>query len=103
MLWDLHVAAVAADAPALEVGPASSVLAAFDAPADGDAESARAERTVLHVRLLVLLGTPIGELFDLDALAEDCATDGRYSCMMTSSPLGIQGGIGSPPNAIAIK
>lgn len=102
-LWDLHVSAVASDTPALEVGPASAVLPDFDAPADGDPVLARAERTTLHVRLLVLLGMPIGELFDLEALAGDCAADGRYSCMLTSAPLNLPNGVGSPPNAVAIK
>jgi kynurenine formamidase len=102
-LWDLHVSAVASDTPALEVGPASAVLPDFDAPAYGDPVLAHAERTTLHVRLLVLLGMPIGELFDLEALAGDCAADGRYSCMLTSAPLNLPNGVGSPPNAVAIK
>jgi kynurenine formamidase len=102
-LWNMHVSAVASDTPALEVGPASAVLPDFDAPVDGDPVLARAERTTLHVRLLVLLGIPIGELFDLEALAADCAADGRYSCMLTSVPLNLPGGIGSPPNAVAVK
>jgi kynurenine formamidase len=103
VLWDLRVSAVASDTPALEVGPASAVLPAFDAPADGDPEQARADRTTLHVRLLVLLGIPIGELFELEALAADCAADGRYTCFLTSAPLQLTGGAASPPNAVAVK
>jgi kynurenine formamidase len=102
-LWDMHISAVASDTPALEAGPSSAVLPGFDAPTDGDPVQARAERTILHVRLLVLLGMPIGELFDLEALADDCAADGRYSFMLTSAPLNLPGGIGSPPNAVAVK
>ena len=57
----------------------------------------------MHARVLALLGIPLGEFFDLDALAEDCAADGVYDFFFTSAPLGIPGGIGSPPNALAIK
>jgi kynurenine formamidase len=103
LLWDLHISAVASDTPALEVGPASAVLAAFDEPVDGDPVLARAFRSTLHVRLLVLLGMPIGELFELEALAGDCAADGRYACLITSAPLQLPGGAASPPNAIAVK
>jgi hypothetical protein len=45
----------------------------------------------------------LGELWHLDALAEDCATDGVYEFMVTSAPLNLTGGVGSPPNALAIK
>jgi hypothetical protein len=58
---------------------------------------------MLHFSLLGLLGIPIGELFDLDALAEDCAADGRYTCLLTSAPLNLSAGVASPPNALAIK
>jgi hypothetical protein len=57
----------------------------------------------LHTRVLALLGIPLGEFFDLDALADGCARDGRYEFLFTSAPLGIPGGIGSPPNALAIR
>lgn len=102
-LWDMQLSAVASDTPALEVGPASAVLPDFDAPIDGDRALSRAYRTTLHVRLLVLLGMPIGELFELEALASDCAADGRYSCLVTSAPLRLPGGVASPPNAVAVK
>jgi hypothetical protein len=57
----------------------------------------------VHTALLPLLGMPIGEFFVLDALAEDCAADGRYTCMFTSAPLHLRRGVASPPNALAIK
>jgi len=44
-----------------------------------------------------------GEMFDLSALAADCATDGRYACLFVSAPLNIPRGVASPPNALAIK
>ena len=39
----------------------------------------------------------------LEGLADDCAEDGRYDFFITSAPLNIPGGVGSPPNALAIK
>ena len=57
----------------------------------------------VHTALLGLLGLPIGELWDLDALAEDCAADGRYEAMLTSAPLHLRAGAASPPNALAIR
>ena len=58
---------------------------------------------LLHYRALPLLGLPLGELFVLAPLAEDCARDGRYEFMVVSAPLHLEGGIASPPNAVAIK
>lgn len=87
-LWDHGVAAIAVDNPGVEpFGPSG-------AGNSGDS---------VHTRVLALLGIPLGEFFDLDALADDCAADGIYEFLFTSKPLGIPGGLGSPPNAIAIK
>jgi kynurenine formamidase len=83
-LWDLHVAAVAADNPALEAWPPIS-----------DAE-------FMHRRLIPLLGMPIGELWYLEDLAAGCAADGCYDFFFTSAPLNVPGGVGSPPNALAV-
>jgi len=86
-MWDHHVAALAADSPSIEVMP-------FDmARPDG----------FLHYRLLSLLGMTLGELWTLDALADDCATDRVYEGLLTSAPLNKAGGSGSPANALAIK
>jgi hypothetical protein len=57
----------------------------------------------LHFRALPLLGLVFGELFDLEALAEDCARDGVYECFFVGKPLMLPGGVGSPANAVAIK
>jgi hypothetical protein len=103
VLWNLHVAAAATDTPALEMGPPSRVLPAYDAPTQGDEVEERAGRTILHVRLLVLLGIPIGELFELDALADSCAAAGSYGCLLTSAPINLPGAVGSPANALAIR
>ncbi len=101
-LWDLHVAAVAADNPALEVWPIGAVYdPAFVAAVRAD--PAREHEIQLHVRILSMLGIPIGELFHLDALARDCAADGRYECFLTSAPINLPGAVASPPNALAFK
>ncbi len=84
-LWDHHVAAVAADNPALEAWPPHR------------------QGFMLHPHLLALLGIPIGELFDLEALAADCAAAGTYDAFFTSAPLHLPGGAASPPNALAIR
>ena len=57
----------------------------------------------LHIILLVGMGLLMGEIFDLEALADDCASDGRYEFLFTAPPLPITGGVGSPVNPIAIK
>lgn len=85
-LWDSHVVAIATDNPTFEAWPREMIVGDY-----------------LHFELLALLGMPIGELFYLEALAEDCASDGRYDFLFTSAPLNKVGGIGSPPNALAIK
>ena len=56
-----------------------------------------------HRRLIALQGMPIGEVWDLDELAQECARDSVYEFMLVSSPLNLPGGVGSPPNAYAIK
>lgn len=56
----------------------------------------------LHDWLLGYWGTPIGELWDLEELSRACAEAGRWSFLFTSAPLNVNGGIASPPNAIAI-
>jgi kynurenine formamidase len=102
ILWDLHIAAVAADNPALEVWPPGALAS----PEEMQAAFTDREKTpevFVHTALLPLLGMPIGEFFVLDALAEDCAADGRYTCMFTSAPLHLRRGVASPPNALAIK
>ncbi|KAK7543158.1 hypothetical protein IWX49DRAFT_505921 [Phyllosticta citricarpa] len=56
----------------------------------------------LHEVLLAGWGCPIGELFDLDALADHCAKTGRYSFFVTSEVCNVPGGVASPPNILAI-
>jgi kynurenine formamidase len=58
---------------------------------------------IMHRALLGLLGMPIGELWNLDALAAACAGDRRWSFLLTVAPLTVVGGVGSPANAIAMR
>jgi kynurenine formamidase len=87
-LWDHGVAAIAVDNPGVEPFGSAGVRTPDD---------------TVHTRVLALLGIPLGEFFDFDALADHCAGDGVYEFLFTSKPLGIPGGLGSPPNALAIK
>ncbi|GIX46764.1 MAG: cyclase [Candidatus Tectimicrobiota bacterium] len=85
-LWNHRVAAVVADNPGVEAMPATRETGGF-----------------LHTRLIALLGMALGELWDLEALAADCAADGVYECLVTAAPLHLRGGVGSPANALALK
>jgi hypothetical protein len=83
-LWDNHFAAIACDNPPFE---------AYPPPPEG----------MMHETILGLWGMPIGEMFQLDALADACAADQRYEFFFTSAPLNKLGGVASPPNALAIR
>lgn len=81
-IWD-HFAAVAGDQPAFERWPS-------------------AEGWYMHEVLLAGWGCPIGELFDLEALASHCRATGRWSFFVSSEPCNVPGGVASPPNVLAI-
>jgi kynurenine formamidase len=57
----------------------------------------------LHMISLRNTGVLFGEIFWLDALADDCAMDGNYAFLFTAPPLPITGAVGSPINPLAIK
>jgi kynurenine formamidase len=57
----------------------------------------------LHQVAIPHIGLLIGEMWDLDALAADCAADGVYDFWLTAAPLPITGAVGSPVNPIAVK
>ena len=57
----------------------------------------------VHVELLVHQGVPLGEIWDFEELAKDCAADGAYEFLLIAPPLRIVGGVGSPLSPIAIK
>jgi kynurenine formamidase len=57
----------------------------------------------LHQVAIPNIGLFLGEMWDLDALAADCAADGRYDFWLTAAPLPVTGAVGSPVNPIAVK
>ncbi len=89
-LWDNHFSAIATDNPDFEAYPPA-------ASEDGQPGE------MMHGVIIGLWGMPIGEMFQLDALAAACAADHRYDFFFTSAPLNKLGGVASPPNALAIK
>ncbi|HEY1732922.1 MAG TPA: cyclase family protein, partial [Acidimicrobiales bacterium] len=95
-LWDHRIPLVASDNTALEcspVVPTSPFFAVGGGPGDG----------LMHPELIALLGMVVGELWRLDELAADCADDGVYELLLVVKPLNVVGGVGSPPNATAVK
>jgi Putative cyclase len=89
-LWDNHFAAIASDNPPFEALP----------PTTPDKDE---NPGMMHGTIIGLWGMPIGEMFQLDALAAACAADRRYEFFFTAAPLNKLGGVASPPNALAIK
>lgn len=83
-LWDRRVAGVAADSVTVEAWPLS----------EGQCS--------LHLAI-ARMGLLLGEMFDLDALADDAARTGHYDYFVVSSPLNVRGGVGSPANAMALR
>jgi kynurenine formamidase len=57
----------------------------------------------LHIVALVHMGIPFGEIWDLEAIGNDCAEDGVYEFLLAAPPLPITGAVGSPLNALAVK
>jgi kynurenine formamidase len=102
LLWDWQLAAVAADNPALEPWP-QRAEAGPDATPDAAGKWPVHLPVTLHWRLLPALGLPIGELWDLDALAADSAAHGRYDGLLTSAPLHLTGGAASSANALVLR
>jgi kynurenine formamidase len=88
-LWlhDHEIAAVAADNLMVE-DPVSGVKGTF---------------MPMHMLCLRDMGLMLGEYWDLNALAADCAADGVYEFQLIAPPLRVVGAVGSPVNPIAIK
>ncbi len=82
-----EIAALAADTMAIEVIP-------FADPADP---------LPVHRLCIRDMGLTLGEMFDLDELAEDCARDGVWTFLLSAPPLKVTGGVGSPLNPLAVK
>jgi kynurenine formamidase len=82
------LAAIACDTVGLEVLP-------------GEPDEAR--KLPVHQALLVDLGLTIGELWDLDRLAEDCREDRVWEFLLVAPPMYIPRAIASAINPVAIK
>ncbi|MDQ0963777.1 kynurenine formamidase [Streptomyces sp. B4I13] len=57
----------------------------------------------LHQVAIPHIGLFIGELWDLDTLAADCAVDGVYEFLLVAAPLPVTGAVGAPVNPLAVK
>lgn len=101
-LWDNGVAMLASDNAGVEVFPVDP-HSEFVNPAEPLPERGPSHNGMIHRELIALLGLPLGELWRLDDLAAACAVDGKYEFLLTSKPLAVTGGVGSPPNAMAVK
>src|SRR5260221_2087365 len=51
-----------------------------------------------HMLCLRAMSCPLGEMFNLEALAADCAQDGRYAFLLAAPPLAVTNAFGSPVN-----
>jgi len=82
-----EVAAIATDTNMVEVWPPEDPAVLFP----------------LHALCIRDMGLTLGEMFDLEALASDCAADGVWEFLFTAPPLRVTGGVGSPLNPLAVK
>jgi kynurenine formamidase len=57
----------------------------------------------LHQVAIPNIGLPLGEIFDLEELAEDCAETGCYEFFFAAPALPFTGAVGSPVNPYAVK
>ncbi|KAJ4253979.1 hypothetical protein NW762_010380 [Fusarium torreyae] len=87
-IWETGFSAIASDAAGFERGPATGPYN------DPDVS--------IHQWALAGWGLPIGELFDLEELAEKCAERKHWAFFLTSVPLKVPGGVASPGNAVAV-
>ena len=86
-LHDTEIAAIATDTWGFEVRP-NEFDVAFQP---------------LHQVAIPHIGLFLGEMWDLDALAEDCAADGVHEFWLTAAPLPVTGAVGAPVAPIAVK
>jgi kynurenine formamidase len=86
-LHDTEIAAIATDTWGFEVRP-NEFDHAFQP---------------LHQVAIPHIGLFLGEMWDLDALAADCAADGVHDFWLTAAPLPVTGAVGAPVAPIAVK
>jgi kynurenine formamidase len=101
-LWNLHISAIGADNPAVEVWPPGALVGP-EVTAEIRADLSRMHEIFNHTIFLPMLGLPLGEMWQLDRLADACAADGRYEAMFVSAPLNLPNGVASPPNALVLR
>jgi kynurenine formamidase len=82
-----EIAAIATDTWGFEVRPNE-----FDAPAFQP----------LHQVVIPNIGLTVGEMWNLEELADECARLGRYEVLLSAAPLPITGAVGSPINPVAV-
>lgn len=84
-LHDCYFAAVAGDTPTFELWPT---------PKDHEMR--------LHGFLLALWGMPLGEMVDLEKVAELARKNGKWTFFFTSAPANVVGGVSSHVNGTAV-
>lgn len=82
-----EIAAIATDTWGFEVRPNE-----FDVPAFQP----------LHQIVIPNMGLTIGEMWNLDELADACRAESRWDFLLSAPPLPITGAVGSPVNPIAV-
>lgn len=82
-----EIAAVATDTWGFEVRPNEFISPSFQP---------------LHQVVIPNMGLTVGEMWDLDRLAEVCAVEGRYEFQLVAPPLVITGAVGAPVNPSAM-
>jgi len=94
-IWDHRVSVFATDTFAVEVLPV--------APDSDYLDTAPEDAGMMHQELIAKLGIPLGELWNLEHLLADSQETGRWDAFCVIKPLNLVGGVGSPPNATAIR
>jgi hypothetical protein len=101
-LWDNQFSICASDNFAVECIPPHQ-HSPFAAETAEIADVHPRHAGMMHPNLIAMLGVTLGEQWDFEALAEDCAEDGVWECFVACKPLNLIGGVGSPANAFALK
>jgi kynurenine formamidase len=73
-----------------------------DAASDVMPSGVKGVEQPIHQLILIAMGTPIFDNCDLEQVSEAAAKRNRWEFLITSSPLAIPGGTGSPLNPIAV-
>ncbi|MCD1284353.1 MULTISPECIES: cyclase family protein [unclassified Brevibacterium] len=94
-IWDYQIAVFATDTFAVEVLPVR--------PDSDFLDSAPEDKGMMHQELIAKLGVPLGELWNLQPLLDDSVATDRWDALCVVKPLNLVGGVGSPPNATAIR